>query len=101
MPNMSYTSRSWKSAVGNSSTQESISGSSPSAGVVEQRLHVQALDALHVEQLVVDAEARRGRQVVAAVQAGEEVVAWFGVSRSQASASSTRSGSTISVAMPR
>ena len=72
------------------------------ARVGEQRLHVQALDALHVEQLVVDAEARLGRQVVGAVQAGEEAVA-PGRARRAASAArrAPRPGSTTSVAMPR
>ena len=39
--------------------------------------------AVAVQQLVVDAEARLGRQVVGDVQAGEEAVALAGVSRSQ------------------
>ena len=48
----------------------------PSArGIGEQRFDAEPLDPVAVEQLVVDAEARLGRQVVGGVQAGEEAVA--------------------------
>src|SRR5262245_14517861 len=45
------------------------------ARVRQQRLHPDPLDPVAVEKLVVDGEARLGRQVIGSVEAGEEAVA--------------------------
>ena len=79
IPKKSKISRSWKSAVGKSSTQESISAISRRPGSGSIALTRMRSRALAVDQLVVDAEARVGRQVVGGVDARAEVVGLAGL----------------------
>ena len=74
IPKKSYASRSWKSAVGKELDAGVDLRQPVAVGVRQRRLDAQALDARHVEQLVVDAESRLAGQVVGGVEAGQERV---------------------------